>query len=215
MSRQRCHVVRHNVGYGRLDTLAHVGGGLGKCHAAATCVHDPAPCVPPDGRCRSSNVPGCASTSAADHGTPADHTRQPAKKYLLRDHALTQLPEVLAIAAKLLCADGAPAGPGRARLGPLHPGAVGLAASPPASAGPIVGTRGPGNNADSNGATDTCAHSLCAGRPAAAVVAVWYGRDHFLYHDAGPREVRSPKGQPGENALTFSSGTYPTAKKRS
>ena len=30
----------------------------------------------------------------------------------------------------------------------------------------------------------------------------------WTYHDGGPRERCSPKGQPGENALTFSSGAY-------
>src|SRR5262249_11514382 len=80
------------------------------------------------------------------------------------------------------------------------------AAAPPASAGPAAGIGGLGSNAGSSAAAGTYSRSLCAGRAAAAVVADWYGGGPLDYHDGSPRGRRSPKGQPGGNALSFSSG---------
>jgi hypothetical protein len=74
--------------------------------------------------------------------------------------------------------------------------------------GPAAGIRHPGSNAGWDAAAGTGVHSLCAGRAAAAVVADWYGSGSLDYHEGGPRERRSPKGQPAGNARTFSAGAY-------
>lgn len=58
-----------------------VCGGHSTCHATATCVHDPEPGERPDYRRRSSNAPGCGSTFAALHGTPAGHTTESKKNF--------------------------------------------------------------------------------------------------------------------------------------
>ena len=63
------------------DTQQRVGDGHGKFRATATYVHDPRPGEPPDGRQRSSSVPGCESTQAAVRGTPAGHTRVVEKNF--------------------------------------------------------------------------------------------------------------------------------------
>jgi hypothetical protein len=57
------------------DTPQRVGDGHEKFHATATCVHDPKHCQPPDGRQRSSSIPGCGSTQPAVRGTPAGRIR--------------------------------------------------------------------------------------------------------------------------------------------
>jgi hypothetical protein len=56
------------------DTLQRVDDGHGTFHATATCVHDPRPGEPLEGRQCSSSVPGCGSTKAAVRGTPAGRT---------------------------------------------------------------------------------------------------------------------------------------------
>ena len=109
--------------------------------------------------------------------------------------------------AKKGCADGAHVRSRRAGLWPHRPAVVWPAASPPANAAPTAGIRDLGSNADSNAEVGTCLHSLCAGRLASAVV----GNDRLAYHDDGPRD-HVPKGQPGVNALTFSSGAYRNRK---
>jgi len=63
------------------DTPQRVGDGHGKFRATATYVHDPKHCEPPDGRQRSSSVPGCGSTKAAVRGTPAGRTRVVEKNF--------------------------------------------------------------------------------------------------------------------------------------
>jgi hypothetical protein len=205
-SRWWCRVAVRTAACGRQRTPARGPCGLGKCLGTATCVHDPARGEPPGGR------QGCRSTLAGEptsgvvHGTPAGRTRESATKLLLRDHAPPQLRGSSVLAAKMGRADGAYAAPRRAGFWPHRPGVVAPADAPPASGGPGAGIRGPGSNAGSNAAAGTCAHSLCAGRSAPAVVADWYGGGTLDYHDGSPRERRSPKGQPGGNALSFSSG---------
>jgi len=188
---------------GRPGTPARGRGGLGKCHGTSTCVRDPLPGERPDGTRSSSSGPGCDPTSEPAHGTPAGRTGELAKKFLLRDHAPPQAQAAAALVAKKGCADGARVRPRHAVLGRLRPGAAWPAASPPANAAPTAGIRDLGSNADSNAEVGTCVHSLCAGRRASAVV----GNGSLAYHDDGPRE-HVPKGQPGANALTFSSGAY-------
>ena len=46
-----------------------------------------------------------------------------------------------------------------------------------------------------------------------AVVADSYNGGRLCYHDAGPRECVLPRGQPGENALSFSSGACQNGKR--
>jgi hypothetical protein len=79
------------------------------------------------------------------------------------------------LAAKMWHADGASVAPGHAGLWLHRPDAAGSAAAPPANGGLAAGIRGPGSNAGWAAAAGTGAHSLCAGRDAAAVVAAWYG----------------------------------------
>ena len=148
-------------------------------------------------------MPGCGPTSEPAHGTPAGRTSELAKKFLLRDHAPPQSQAASALVAKKGCADGARVRPRHAVIWRPRPGAAWPAASPPANAAPTAGIRDLGSNADSNAAAGTCVHSLCAGRRASVVV----GNGSLAYHDDGPRE-HVPKGQPGGNALTFSSGAY-------
>jgi hypothetical protein len=69
------------VAHGRLDTRRRVCSGHSKCRAIATCVRDPGPGERPDGRRRSSSVPGCGSTFAVVHGTLAGHTRESKKNF--------------------------------------------------------------------------------------------------------------------------------------
>jgi len=174
-------------------TPARVRGGLGKCHGIATCVHDRAPCQRPDGKRGNSSEPGCGLTSGVVHGTLAGRTSESAKKFLLRDHAPPQSQAASTLVAKRWCADGAHVRSRHAGLWPHHPAVVWLAAAPPASASPNAGIRGLGSNAGSNAAAGTCVHSLCAGRPASAVV----GNDRLAYHDDGPRELILPRDSPG------------------
>jgi hypothetical protein len=65
----------------RPDTRNRVCGGRSKCRATATYVRDPGPDERPDGRRRSSSAPGCGSTLAVDHGTPAGRTRELKKNF--------------------------------------------------------------------------------------------------------------------------------------
>ena len=69
------------VARGRPGTRRRVSGGRVTCRATATCVHDPGHCERPDGRRRSSSAPGCGSSSAALHGTPAGRTRESKKNF--------------------------------------------------------------------------------------------------------------------------------------
>ena len=69
------------VARGRPDTRRRVCSGHVTCRATATCVHDPGHCQLPDGRRRSSSAPGCGSSSAVLHGTPAGHTRVVEKNF--------------------------------------------------------------------------------------------------------------------------------------
>ena len=112
---------------------------------------------------------------------------------MLRDHAPPQLRVALVFAAQGWRADGAPAGPGRAGLLRLHPGAVWPAAWPPASGGPPAGIGGPGSNAGSNAAAGTFVRNLCAGKFASAVVADWHGGGNLDYHHSNPRERILPR----------------------
>ena len=52
----------------------------------------------------------------------------------------------------------------------------------------------------------TCARTLCAGSFASAVGALWPNDRAFSYPGRCPREVLAPKGKPGGNVSTFSSG---------
>jgi hypothetical protein len=69
------------VARGRPGTRRRVCGGHVTCRETATCVHDPGPCELPDGRRRSSSAPGCGSSAAALHGTPAGRTRESKKNF--------------------------------------------------------------------------------------------------------------------------------------
>jgi hypothetical protein len=211
-SRWRCRVAVRTAVCGRQRTPARGPCVLGTCLAAATCVHDPALGEPPGGRQGCRSTPAGEPTSGVVHGTPAGRRRESATKFLLRDHAPPQPPGSSVLAAKRGHADGAHAEPRRAGFWPHRPGAVAPGAAPPASGGPDAGIRGPGSNAGSNAAAGTGAHSLCAGRSAPAVVADWYGGGTLDYHDGSPRERRSPKGQPGGNVRSFSSGAYQNGK---
>jgi hypothetical protein len=144
---------------------------------------------------------------------------------LLRDHAPPQPPGRSASAAKEAHADGAhlrrrradgaPVRPRRARVGPLLPDDAWLAAAPPASAAADADTRHLGSSAGSNAAARTGAHTPCANKSAAAVDAVCDNGLVLAYAGNSPRELRSPKGQPGENALTFSLGAFSRPPQRS
>lgn len=69
------------VARARPGTRRHVCGGHSRCRETATCVHDPGHCELPDGRRRSSSVPGCGSSSAALHGTQAGRTKESKKNF--------------------------------------------------------------------------------------------------------------------------------------
>ena len=143
-------------------------------------------------------MPGCGPTSRAVHGTPAGRTRESAKKFLLRDHAPPQPPAFCSGLWRRLGALAARTfGLRRAGLWPRRPGVVWPAAAPPASGGPAAGIRDPGSNAGSNAAAGTCVHSLCAGRSAAAVVALWHDGGTLAYHGGSPRERLLPRDSPG------------------
>ncbi len=75
------HVGPGTVARGQPGTRRRVSGGHPRCRATATCVHDPGHCERPDGRRRSSSAPGCGSSSAALHGTPAGRTRESKKNF--------------------------------------------------------------------------------------------------------------------------------------
>ena len=173
--RWRCRVAVHSAARGRQRTPGRVPCGLGKCLATATCVRDPAPCGPPDGRRGRRSAPGCQPTWGAVPSTPAGRTKESATKFLLRDHAPPQPRASAVLAAKIGHADGAHVAPRRAGLWRHRPGVVAPAAAPLASAGPDAGIRGLGSNAGSNAVAGTGTRSLCAGRSAPAVVADWYG----------------------------------------
>jgi hypothetical protein len=176
------------VARARPGTHRRVCGGRLTCRATATCVHDPGHCQLPDGRRRSSSVPGCGSSAAVLHGTPAGRTREAARKFLLRDHAPPQLRAPAALGSKIWHTHGAHVGPRRAGPWPHRPGVVAPAAAPPASGELPAGIRGLGSNAGSSAAVDTCPHTLYADRSATAVVADWHGGGTLDYHDGSPRE---------------------------
>jgi hypothetical protein len=111
-------------------------------------------------------------------------------------------------------AGGAHARLGRAGLCLVRPGDDGPAAERPASGGPRAGTRDPGSNAGSSNAAGTCTRTLCAGTFAGVVGALWPENGAFPYTDVRPKEVHSPEGKPGENALTFSPGANKTRTRR-
>ena len=79
-SRGRCRVAVWTAARGRQRTPGRVRGGLGKCLATATCVHDPARDEPPGGRQGRSSASGCGPTSGLVHSTPAARTRDRQKK---------------------------------------------------------------------------------------------------------------------------------------
>ncbi len=66
---------------GRPGTRRRVCAGHARCRDTATCLHDPGHCELPDGRRRRSSAPGCGSTAAAVHGTPAGRTRESKKNF--------------------------------------------------------------------------------------------------------------------------------------
>jgi hypothetical protein len=187
-------------------TLAGVRGGRGKCFRTATCVHARARGPGLAGKRDRRSALGCGPRLGVVHDSRAGRTKKWAKKILLRDHAPPQLEDSSVLAVKMGRADGAHVVPRRAALWRLRPGAAGPAAVRPASGAPVAGIRGPSSNAGSNAVADTCAHSFCGGRSAAAVAADFSGGGTLLYHERSPREPRSPKGQPGGNVLAFSSG---------
>jgi hypothetical protein len=79
--RPRHHVGPGTVARGRPGTRRRVCSGHSRCRATATCVHDPEHCELLDGRWRCSSAPGCGSSSAVVHGTPAGRTKESKKNF--------------------------------------------------------------------------------------------------------------------------------------
>ena len=65
----------------RPGTRRPASSGPPNCRGTATCVPGPARCEPPDGKRGCSSRPGCGPTSEADHGSPADRTREAKKNF--------------------------------------------------------------------------------------------------------------------------------------
>jgi len=207
-SRWRRHEAYRSAANEQPGTRVRGRGGLEKCSASTTCVRDPTRGERPDGRPDSSSEPGCGPTSGAVHDIRDDRRWDSAKKFLLRDHALSQSGVYSVIAATAGFGGGVRVGLGRVGLWRCRLGGVWLVAAPPASVGPGAGIRRLGSSAGSSVAADICVCSPCAGRAAAAVVADWPVGGSLVYDEGSPRESFSPKGQPGENARTFSPGAY-------
>jgi hypothetical protein len=197
-----------------LGTDGPASSGHPRCRERATCALDPGRCEPPDGSWDHSNEPGCGPTSRVIRNSRADRIREGEKKVVLRDHAVACPLDSEQPGRQTWRAGGACARLGRAGLYLGRSGDDWPAAGRPASGGPRAGTRDPGSNAGSSTAAGTCTHTLCAGRFAGAVGALWPENGAFPYTDARPKEVRSPEGKPGENALTFSSGAIKTRTRR-
>ena len=107
------------------------------------------------------------------------------------------------------CAGGDLVPPRRASDGPPAPPAALAAASLPASDARPAGKRGPDNTAGSTAVPDRAVHSLWQGKFANPAVPPWSNHPHRRYAVNDPWEVLAPLGQPGEDASTSSSGTYP------
>ena len=184
--------------------------GHPRCRERATCALDPGRCEPPDGRWDRSNEPGYGPTSRVIRNSRADRIREGKKRLCcVTTRAACPLDSDQA-ERRIWRAGDACARLGRAGLCLGRPGDDWPAAGRPASGGPRAGTRDPGSNADSSNAAGTCTRTLCAGRSACAVGELWPENGAFPYTGACPKEARSPKGKPGENALTFSSGAIKT-----
>ena len=197
-----------------LGTHGLASSGHPRCRERATCVLDPGHCEPPDGRWGHSSEPGCGPTSRVIRNSRADRITEGKKRFCCVTTRRRVLWILTSLGDETWRAGGAYARPGRAGLCLERPGDDWPAAAPPASGGPRAGIRDPGSNADSSTAAGTCAHTLCAGRFAGAVGALWPENGAFPYTGARPKEVRSPEGKPGENALTFSSGAIKTRTRR-
>jgi hypothetical protein len=169
MSRCPKRLAQRSAARGRPRTRARERGGPEKCRASTIYAHDRVPGKPPDDRRDSNTWPGCGPTWRASHNSRADRKGESAKKFLLRDHAPPQLRLRWGVVAKMWFAGGALAGPGHAVLWPRRLGDAWPAAWQPASAAPDAGTRDPDNNAGSNAAACSGAHSLCADKPADVV----------------------------------------------
>ena len=185
-----------------------------KSREIATCVPGPGRCESPDGRWGHSNEPGYGPTSRVIRNSRADRIREGEKKVVLRDHAVACPLDSDQPGGRTWRAGGAYARLGRAGLCLGRPGADWPGAGRPASGGPRAGTRDPGSNAGSSTAAGTCTRTLCAGRFAGAVGALWPKNGAFPYTGARPKEAQSPEGKPGENALTFSSGAIKMRTRR-
>ena len=148
--------------------------GHPRCRERATCVLDPGHCEPPDGRWGHSSVPGCGPRSRVVRSSRADRRGEGKKRFCCvttrgRGPLVSEQPgrcDFGPLAARAL-------GLGVLGFGLGRPGDVWPAAAPPASGGPRAGIRDPGSSAGSSTAAGTCSRTLCAGRSAGAVGAVW------------------------------------------
>ena len=68
---QGCGVGEERGAAARIHTLWSASSGHPKCRERATCVHDPGHCERLAGRCGSSSVPSCGSSSRGVRGSPA------------------------------------------------------------------------------------------------------------------------------------------------
>ena len=170
---QRCGIAA-TVACERLDTLSSLRAAIVREARCATCVHDPGHCEPPDGRRGSSSVPGCGSRSQAVRGSLAGCIEEGEKNFSCvttrrRNLWRSEQPGTRtwpAVGACVLCLGML--GSWQRRSGDVWP-----AAAPPASDELAAGIPAPGSSAGSSTAVGTCARTLCAGRSAGAVGALW------------------------------------------
>ena len=143
----------------------------------------------------SSSVPGCGASSRGARGSLADRRREGKKSFCCVTTRRRNLWVLNSLGRGLWPAGGARVRPGRAGLWRRRPGDVWPAAVPPASGGPAAGIPDPGSSAGSSAAAGTCGRTLCAGRSAGAVGALWRNERCFGLTWRAPMGGSSPKGK--------------------
>ena len=198
----------------RLGTLWPASSAHPRCRERATCVPDLGHCERPAGRGGSSTVPDCGASSRGVRGSLAERITEGKKNFccvttrrrnLWIFNGLRRGLDSLAAQLSL---------PGRAGLWQGHPGDVWLAAAPPATGGPAAGIPDPGSSAGSSAGAGTCAHTLCVGKSAGTVGALWPNSHAFPYSDECPREVPLPREKLGEDVQPFSPSAIKTRTRR-
>ena len=188
----------------QFGTRGLVSYGRSRCRESTTCAHDLGHWQPPDDRQGNSSAPGYVPRLRVVRNSRAGRKGEGGKKFQLRDHAPAQPLGSEQLGTQTGLAGGVLSVPGHRGLWLRHSGDAWPAAAPPASGEPVADIPASDNSADSSTAARTCAYTPCGGRSSTAVGVLWPNSRAFPYSGERPREVPSPKGKLGEDALTSS-----------